>query len=123
MLDGDGEFDSDDSISTALPPLAAPHEPIVGSVRYAEKLPPATVCRDCGGFGSYVSQKRMASIYQSRANEDRTCPTCSGVGFVGIEPAAPTICRPGSPGKLAVLSARYTAGFPLWHASDADSGR
>lgn len=37
---------------------------------------------------------------------------------LGIDPYAPTHARPGSEAKVAMLSARYAAGLPLWHNED-----
>lgn len=36
----------------------------------------------------------------------------------GFDPAQPTNATPGSPGKLALLEARYTLGLPLWLSGD-----
>lgn len=37
---------------------------------------------------------------------------------LGINPIAPTVARPGSEAKVAMLAARYAAGLPLWHHDD-----
>jgi hypothetical protein len=38
-------------------------------------------------------------------------------------PGRPTAALPGSPEKMAVLTARLEAGEPLWHPADAGTGR
>lgn len=37
---------------------------------------------------------------------------------LGIDPAAPTLAKPGSEQKVLTLAARYAAGVPLWHEKD-----
>ncbi|MBI5761836.1 MAG: hypothetical protein HZA46_25275 [Planctomycetales bacterium] len=37
---------------------------------------------------------------------------------MGIDPIKPTAARPGSEEKVLMLSARYSAGLPLWHDRD-----
>ncbi len=37
---------------------------------------------------------------------------------LNIDPLLPTTAKPGSEDKVLVLSARYAAGFPLWHDGD-----
>ncbi len=37
---------------------------------------------------------------------------------LGIDPALATEAKPGSEDKVLMLSARYAAGFPLWHGAD-----
>lgn len=37
---------------------------------------------------------------------------------LGIDPAAPTVAKPGSEEKVLMLAARYAAGVPLWHEKD-----
>lgn len=37
---------------------------------------------------------------------------------LGIDPASPTLAKPGSEEKVCMLAARYAAGLPLWHDSD-----
>lgn len=36
----------------------------------------------------------------------------------GVDPALPTVAKPGSEDKVETLAARYAAGLPLWHDSD-----
>jgi len=36
----------------------------------------------------------------------------------GVDPAEPTLARPGSNEKVFMLAARYAAGLPLWHDGD-----
>lgn len=38
---------------------------------------------------------------------------------LGIHPELPTQARPGSEQKVMILSARYSAGLPLWHPDDS----
>lgn len=37
---------------------------------------------------------------------------------LGINPCDPTLAKPGSEEKVAMLAARYAAGLPLWHDED-----
>ena len=36
---------------------------------------------------------------------------------LGIEPASPTVAKPGSEEKVVMLAARYATGLPLWHGT------
>lgn len=44
--------------------------------------------------------------------------TCRRSVANGIDPIRPIVARPGSEEKILVLSARYSAGLPLWHDRD-----
>lgn len=37
---------------------------------------------------------------------------------IGVDPAQPTVAKPGSEEKVLMLAARYAAGLPLWHSED-----
>ncbi len=37
---------------------------------------------------------------------------------IGVDPAQPTVAKPGSEEKVLTLAARYAAGLPLWHTED-----
>ena len=40
--------------------------------------------------------------------------------LVDVDPLRPTPATPGSVDKVTMLSARYSAGLPLWHEKDCD---
>jgi len=46
------------------------------------------------------------------------CPACDGMGAYGLDPHLPTIVAQGSETKVAVMTARYQSGSPLWHPLD-----
>ncbi len=46
------------------------------------------------------------------------CEECGGLGWTGIDPHKPVTAAPGSAEKVAMLSVRYAAGWPLWNEQD-----
>lgn len=68
----------------------------------------AARCAGCGGAGDNFRS----------SSQRTTCHACLGTGWLGIDPHVAARARPGSVEKLAVLSARYALGAPLWNSRD-----
>lgn len=65
-------------------------------------------CGECSGMGRVLAS--------NVAYDD--CDACDGLGWFGIDPEKPVMAHAGSTAKVAMLSARYARGVPLWHAGD-----
>jgi hypothetical protein len=83
---------------------------------YATNRPPVPACEVCQGYGSIFEGRFMDFEHA------HPCEACQSVGYslntaydefagggisLGIDPYVPTICMPGTWGKMAVLAARY----------------
>jgi len=68
----------------------------------------AARCGECGGTGNFFNKSTLHIV----------CEHCSGNGWFGIDPWLPVQVQPGSVEKLAMLTARYAAGAPLWNRHD-----
>lgn len=69
-------------------------------------------CAECEGKGVF------RSVIGNSA--PTICSACAGDGWLGIDPLLPTSCQAGSAGKIAVMSARYAQGKPLFQVGDRD---
>ena len=74
----------------------------------------AVRCSGCGGTGFRIKRG-------PRNLCPAGCDECQGVGWKGIDATIPTNFRAGTPGKVAVIAARYAAGKPLWLKGDYDA--
>ena len=85
-------------------------------------------CRNCGGnvacrprglcwpcFGD----PGVRALYPTSAAPSSRRGVGNGVNAAAPPPAEPTDAAPGTPEKVAVLSARAARGESLWHPSDA----
>lgn len=76
---------------------------------YAPGKTATTACASCSGSGLCMTEHGKCDV----------CQSCKGLGWYGIDPESPTILRPGSSGRVAVMAARYRAGRQLYHPEDA----
>ena len=76
--------------------------------RHGTEILHATRCDECGGMGRVWSSSFKYV----------DCEHCASLGWLGIDPRAPTIALPGTVAKIAVLSVRYASGVPLFHEHD-----
>lgn len=97
----------------------APQRTTVEPERCSPERCSPTRCSDCNGNG-FVKRGDAFAGWNSGAAEPSDCAACGGVGWYGIDPAAPI---PESHARQAervkFLQARYAAGLPLWNDDDA----
>ena len=62
-----------------------------------------------------------AGRFRHRKQGIKFCDKCNGTGWHGIDPCLPTVCRPGSYGKIAVLTQRYALGLQSFNEADSNS--
>jgi hypothetical protein len=68
----------------------------------------AARCGECDGMGRFATP----------SEEYLDCEACLGLGWFGIDPEQPVMAHAGSAAKVAMLTARYATGVPLWHVRD-----